>query len=981
MCLEIQPISTTDFHFLPGRFRVGVPSLKGNPQKAGFLAHQLSAIAGVAGYVSRVTGRVLLIYNEQELRPADLLKCIARSVAKSNGVVPASRVQRPEQGQNGGVPWHMMDPEQVLRFTGTCIDKGLSSAEAQRRVERLGPNRLAVAERKSVLSMLLDSLGGFMSQLLLGAAAVSVAVGEKTDGAVITTIVALQAVLETFQSYRAEKSLAALRELSAPTANVIRDGREMTISAEQLVPGDLLRVEAGDKVPADARMLDSGFLHTDESCLTGESIPVVKDLAVQKRADLLTADRLNMLFAGTNVTKGKAAAVVTATGMDTEMGKIAALLAESGQDETYLHRQMELLGKKTTRLVLLSVGAIVGVGLLRRRPLADLLRTGVSLAVGAIPEGLPAVVTVALAFGVQRMARRQAIVRRLSAVESLGGVTTICTDKTGTLTANEMTVKAVYAGGEMYTVGGEGYRPAGEFYLRGRPISPREHPSLQQVLLGGALCSNAKLHKLPRGSWNINGDPTEGALLTLAVKGGIDLDALAGEFQREREIPFDSERRLMTVLSRDQRGKITVHVKGAPEAILPRCDRAVVNGEIVPLAEDLNSKILKVNQLMAGRALRVLGLAVKEGSNQSGDPEQGLIFTGLVGMVDPPRSGTKAAVRRCREAGIKVVMITGDHRHTADAIASKLGLSDGRTLTGQMLAELPEKDLVKVIQGVSVFARTTPEQKLRIVRALQNSGHTVAMTGDGINDAPAVKEANIGIAMGRSGTDVTREAAGIVLSDDNFATIVAGVEEGRTVAANIGKAARYILPGNWGQVLAVFLASVSGYSTPLVPSQILWINLVTEGFPALALAADPPAANCMQKGPRSPKQMLFSPVESKGMLYKALLSGLSTYALYAGGLSVFGWDKIKAKSMAFSHVVLSRTLSIFDSRSSSKQRDPNPHILPAAGLSTAMLLMTLYFPWLNPVFKTVPLNLSDWGILGVSAGILGRLDYWLGGTK
>ncbi len=985
MCLETELISTKGFHYLPGRFRVLIPAVKGDGAKARFLAAELNKLNHVAGYINPVTGRLLMVYDVERLNPASILESIAQTVVKLNKKFHPFRQISPngkaaavrKKAVPDTIPWNLLAPQRVLQLTGTSPKEGLTPAEAARRLAVYGPNQLVQRSGKSVLEMLLGSFQGFMSKLLLGAAAVSFVVGGTTDALVITTIVILQAGLETLQEYRAEKSLEALKELSAPAAEVIRGGEILKLPAAEIVPGDLIRLAAGDRIPADARMLESSHLLTDESCLTGESIPVRKNAAVQKDAELLTADKLNMVFAGTNITRGKALAVVTATGMETEMGKIAALLAESSREKTILHRQMEFLGQKTTNLVLFSVGAIIAVGMLRRRPLGELLSTGVSLAVGAIPEGLPAVVTVALAFGVQRMAKRNAIVRRLSAVETLGSVTAICADKTGTLTANEMTVKQIFTGGEFFAVTGEGYNPTGSFYQGGKKVAPHQNAALSQTLLSGALCNNARLKERERGFWEVAGDPTEGALLTLAAKGGLQPHFLSSSFERAAEKAFDSNRKMMSVICRDRKNRLVVHSKGAVESVLPKCRAMLLaDGGTAPLDAAKRKVILNAAQKMAGSALRVLALA---GGNWRGlgNLEEDLIFTGLVGMFDPPRRGAAAAVQRCKEAGIKVIMITGDHQNTAEAVAQKLGLlTQGRVCSGRALQKISERELLKMIEDVAVFARTTPEQKLRIVRALQKRGHIVAMTGDGINDAPAVKEANIGIAMGHSGTDVTREAAGITLSDDNFTTIVAGVEEGRSVAANIGKATRYILPGNWGQVLAVFLASVSGYATPLVPSQILWINLVTEGFPALALAADPPNPHCMKKGPIRMQQVLFPKKASGYMAYKALLSGLTTYGLYAGGLSLFGWSKAKAQSMAFAHVVMSRTLSIFDMRGRKTGKAKNPYILPAAGLSTAMLLLTLYLPFLNPIFKTVPLQPRDWGMLGISAGVLSRLDRW-----
>jgi Ca2+-transporting ATPase len=997
MQLENVIISSSDFHYLPGRFRIGIPRLKGDQIQAEKLAARLRKINGIiSGQVNPVTGRILLLYNAGRINPRVLLQTISRTVALSHvkvtqshsgrnrpihPVAPKERPVSPNVSQiqalkqSHSIPWHTLSTEQILRLTGTSLDHGLSSSTTIERLKAYGPNELIAPNRTSLLELLLEPFKGFMSKLLMGAAAVSLIVGDTMDAAVIITIIVLQATLETFQGYRAEKSLAALKELNAPLAKALRDGETLRIPARDLVPGDLIRLEAGDRIPADARLLEHNHLLTDESSLTGESIPVIKDIAVQRGLRILTADKENMIFAGTSVTSGKALALVVSTGMNTEMGKIAAMLEKGRHEDTFLHKQMESLGQKTTGLVLISVGAIIAVGLLRGRSILELLSTGVSLAVSAIPEGLPAVVTVALAFGVQRMAARNAVVRRLSAVETLGGVTAICSDKTGTLTANEMTVKQIYTNGEFFTVTGEGYKPTGHFILRDRPVKPNQFPALKQSLLIGALCNNAELRKKTPQRWSILGDPTEGALLTAAAKAGLRTDTLKNHFCRNREIVFDAARRMMSVVCRDAEGQQVIYTKGAPESILECCESLLRDGAIIPLDQTTRQQIMQANRALAQRALRVLGLAVKSVKNAAEANEDQLVFAGLIGMADPPRFGVKEAIRRCQAAGIKVIMITGDHKNTAEAIGKKLGLlQQGRIISGQMLEALSDEQLAQKVNEIAVYARTSPAQKLRIVKALQRQGHIVAMTGDGINDALAVKKADIGIAMGRMGTDVTREAAGITLSDDNFTTIVAGVEEGRTVAANIGNAIRYVLPGNWGQVLAVFLASVSGLATPLVPSQILWINLVTEGFPAMALAADPPHHSCMQREPYRPEAMIFAGDATRKIIQKAVLSGLTTYGVYTGGLTILGWDQVKSQTMAFSHLVMSRVFNIFDSRRNQDAKANNPYILPAASLSTAMLLFTLYFSWLNPVFKTIPLGLGDWGLIGLSAGVLGRLD-------
>jgi Ca2+-transporting ATPase len=719
-------------------------------------------------------------------------------------------------------------------------------------------------------------------------------VGEKTDAAVIGAIVAIQAVVETAQSCRAEKSLEDLKEFSIPLATVLREGRVQKIPGKELVPGDILHFNAGDVVPADALIIEAVNLTTNEACLTGESIPVVKDNQEKNDPGVPVADRANILFSGTSIIGGRATAAVITTGIHTELGRIAGLLREVQSEGTNLQKQLDYLGKKITQLVAVSVGIIAVINLWRGRPLWEVLRSGISLAVGAVPEGLPAVLTVALTTGVQRMVKRNALVRNMSAVESLGSATVICTDKTGTLTKNEMTVKELYVDQVFYQITGDGYQPHGKIMHRDSAyVENSSFPLVRKTLKVAALCNNAELRLNPNGRWTVMGDPTEGALLTAAAKAGLYQQNLQEKYCRHKEIAFDAVRRLMTAVCLEPGGEYGVYVKGAPDAVLNQCSFAIGKAGTEPLNLKTRRKILATNETLAREALRVLAVAYKklppetdlEKEDLEEDLESELIFCGLIGMADAPREGVQEAVQKCHAAGIKVVMITGDHQKTAEAIAAKLGiLEQGKSITGRELEQISDAEFTEQVADVAVFSRTTPDQKLKIVHALKSRGHIVAMTGDGVNDAPAIKKADIGITMGATGTDVAREAADITLSDDNFVTIVDGVEEGRTVSMNLSSSIRYILSGSLSQLLTVFAAAIWGLPTPMLPAQILWVNLVTESIPAISLTADPPEEDYMNQPPFNPEGR-FLPDQGKTIFRKGILFGLITFGLYVGGLT------------------------------------------------------------------------------------------------
>ena len=746
---------------------------------------------------------------------------------------------------------------------------GLAVEEVERRLADYGPNTLTATPPRRWWVGLAAQFNQLVIWILIAAALISGLLSDWTDAVAILAIVALNALLGFFQEERAAAALGALRNLTSPSANVIRRGVPVTLPARDIVPGDILRLEAGDRVPADARLIASISLAAQESALTGESTPVEKRSQVVLPETAALAERANMVFLGGTVAAGKGTAVVTATGMQTELGRIAGMLEEVAPEPTPLQRRLAELGRVLVAACLVIVGVISVLQLVRGEPLVEVFVFSVSLAVAAVPEGLPAVVTISLALGLQRMARRHALIRKLPSVETLGSVTVICTDKTGTLTRNEMTVREIFVGQTRYCISGLGFDPRGDFQavdeVANSPDSPQRangeasSAELRKALEIGALCNNARLVRQPAGNgrWQVFGDPTEGALIVAAMKYGLDV----GQSGRVlHEVPFSSERKTMSVVLRQREGKLELYSKGAPEVILEKCTRERISGQVVPLTPERRREVLSAAAEMAERALRVLALAYRDGLQAAVEDfddydsrEQDLILSGLVGMIDPPREEARAGVALCQGAGIRVVMITGDHPATALAIARELKIArspDDAALTGHGLDGMSDADLAGAVARTAVYARVTAEHKLRVVHAWKHNQAVVAMTGDGVNDAPAVQAADIGIAMGIAGTDVTREASDMVLTDDNFASIVNAVEEGRAIFDNIRKVVHYLLATNTGEMLLMLLATLVGWPVPLRPIQILWINLITDGLPALALTLEPPDPASMSRAPR-----------------------------------------------------------------------------------------------------------------------------------
>ncbi|MCD1257912.1 calcium-translocating P-type ATPase, SERCA-type [Paenibacillus athensensis] len=890
--------------------------------------------------------------------------------------------------------WYQMTAEEALQAQQVSAQTGLPWDAALQRQEEAGRNELAEGERISPITLLLNQFKDFMVLVLLGATLISGLLGEYLDAITIIAIIVMNGILGFVQEFRAERSLRALKELSAPNARVVREGAVHQIPARDLVPGDIVLLESGDRVPADVRFLETNGLYVEESALTGESVPVGKLIEGLAYGEVPLGDQRNLGFMGTMVARGTARAVVVRTGMSTEMGKIADLIQNTESMETPLQHRLEQLGKVLIIVAIALTILVVVAGIMHGQPPYAMFLAGVSLAVAAIPEGLPAIVTIALALGVQRMIKRKAIVRKLPSVETLGCASVICSDKTGTLTQNKMTVTHIWAGGDLLEVSGDGYTPQGELLLDGRPTDPRRHPIVSRLLQVSVLCNNASLHEEKmetkrkkskdeaQAVWSIKGDPTEGALVVLGAKGGMTQEALAGSFARIAEFPFDSERKRMSVIVEHEGGRL-VCAKGAPDVLLEHCSYVLWDGKPIPFTATLKAKVMAANEGMARSALRVLGLAYRElkpseACREHDEAEHSLVFVGLTGMIDPPRKEVREAISKCRKAGIKTVMITGDHLTTAEAIARQLGMlqAGGGSLSGQQLALLSDEELDAKVEETSVYARVSPEHKLRIVKSLQRRGHVVAMTGDGVNDAPAIKASDIGIAMGITGTDVSKEASALVLSDDNFSTIVAAIEEGRGIYENIRKFIRYLLASNVGEIMTMFIAMMAGLPLPLVPIQILWVNLVTDGLPAMALGVDQAEKDLMQMKPRSAKENIFARRLGWKIISRGILIGICTLGAFWLVLRVAPDDAgqlLKAQSVAFTTLVMAQLIHVFDCRSSRSifHRNPlqNRYLVLAVLSSLALMLAVMYIEPLQPIFKTVPLGWKEWVLALIAAGI------------
>lgn len=850
--------------------------------------------------------------------------------------------------------------EESSKALGVDLTEGLTLEMVKQRQQQYGSNTLVAAKPKSIIAMVLEQLKDFLVIILMIAAAISIGLGEALEGIVILAIVVLNTILGVYQENKASNALKALKEMASPTAKVIRNGKTTEIASKDVVVGDVVILEAGDYIPADLRLIEAINLKVDESSLTGESVPVEKDSQVVLADDAGLGDRVNSAYMGTVITYGRGKGLITAIGMNTQMGKIAGMLNEDDDETTPLQKKLDALGKTLGLVCIVICIIIFGLGWLQTGDLFESFMGAVALAVAAIPEGLTVVVTVVLALGMQRMVKVNTIVKRLSAVETLGSTTVICSDKTGTLTQNKMTIQKIYDGNEIYDVSGTGYHPQGIITNQQQEESSKQ---VKPILEAIVLCNDAVYN--PHDE-TIIGDPTEAAMVVLAHKAGISKPEISKQYPRIQEIPFDSTRKLMSTVHQIN-DQLVMYTKGAPDELLRRCDTILIDGEVQPLTDSKRNEILAVNESFAASALRVIASAYKnvDQAEVHFDDENHLTFTGLVGMIDPPRTEAKEAIELCKTAGIQVKMITGDHKITATAIGKQLGIvaADGDAVDGSAIDAMDDNQLRETVKTVNVFARVSPEHKVRLVDAVRANGNVVAMTGDGVNDAPSLKRADIGVAMGITGTDVSKEAADMILTDDNFASIVRAVAEGRTIYSNIRKVVGFLLSCNIGEILVVFFAMLLGLDAPLVAIQLLAINLITDAFPAFALGMEKEENNIMQEKPRDPSEPIVDKTMGKAIIIQSIFLAFGTLASYLYAFH-FHDGVADARTAAFLTIVLGELLRAYSARSEhlsvfKMKLFENSYLNKSVLVSIIFVIASIYLPFLNPIFSTVPLQLDE----------------------
>ncbi|MCL4257717.1 MAG: cation-translocating P-type ATPase [Anaerolineales bacterium] len=916
-------------------------------------------------------------------------------------------VNRQEQIEE---PWHKLGRTEVAERLGTSREQGLSSAEVKARLEKYGPNRLEEAPPKKFITLLWEQLNNFVVYLLFAAVIISAILGEWVEAAAVMAIVVLNAGFGIVQERRAEQALAALRQLASPEAHVLRDGRRVDVPSYEVVPGDVVFLEAGNYIPADVRLIEAINLRVEEAALTGESVPVEKSAGRLEKADVGLGDRINTTFMGTLVSYGRGSGIVVNTGMRTQVGLIAEMLQSVHHEPTPLQRRLEELGRWLGWAALIICAAVFGVGLLRGQEALHMFEVAVTLAIAAVPEGLPAVVTISLALGMREMIKRNALIRRLSSVETLGSATVIGSDKTGTLTQNAMTVTSVWVDGRRVEISGTGYQPQGEFSLDGKAFDLGKHHGVFSALWLGALNNDAILESGESGT-RVVGDPTEAAMLVAAAKADAAYGELARRYPRVQEIPFDSDRKRMTTIhqvadplsadlspfheSHEHRGWHVVAVKGAPDVVLELCKQyQTVDDAVAPLNEQMRARILEANDQMAQDALRVIAVAYRISKDVPDKltpehVEQDLVFVGLLGMIDPPRAEVKDALAKARSAGIRTVMITGDYPQTARAIAIQIGLvseDSSKVIAGAELNDMSDEQLQEEIKRTSVFARVSPEHKVRIVKALRANGNIVAMTGDGVNDAPALKQADIGVAMGITGTDVAKETADMVLTDDNYSSIVSAVEQGRVIYSNIRKFVFFLLSCNTAEIAIIFTAIMMGLPSPLAPIQLLWLNLLTDGAPALALGTEKGDPDIMKLPPRRKDEPIIDAEMRLGIIIQTIVKTGSVLAAYMLGLQLFPTDghNVTAATMAFMTLGLCELVRAYTARSEHFSMFygglfSNKNMNVAVLISTVLLLVVVYVPPLQGVFDTAPLGWLHWEIilpLTLLPGVAAELTKW-----
>jgi len=968
---------STNEDVLYKRIRIPIKIIYRNTEEGINLASHLMHINGINNAHSNpLTGKVLIIFNEGIISEGTILKDIHHYLGQKSltsyvnknrkfdsesydteVALPIS-IEDAYPFEDSEPQWHAMDGNLVLNKLGTNYTRGLSDETVVLIRNQYGYNALTQQKKKSFAVKFLANLNDFSTKLLIGVSVVSLFLGQIPDVIAVLTIVFLETFVSTTQAYKAEKSIYSLKNMMVHKAKVLRGGKEEIIEAKLLVPGDIIMVEAGEKVPGDARIIDCNDLRTMESSLTGESNPIIKECEKSNKYTEL-ALRSCMLYMGSSVVAGKVIAVVVATGMNTELGKIASMLQNIHIEATPLQLRM---GKFINQITIVCIWSCLGLGIIGfvgGRSLAEILTLAVSLSMGVLPESLPAIVTVTMALSVQRLSKKNAIVRKLTAVETLGSANVICCDKTGTLTMNEMTVKRIYVDRSIYSVSGSGYTPTGNIeLLEGDPTSKE---ALNAILKAGVLCNNASLIHNEREKWAIQGDPTEGSLIIAARKYNIDDELLKEKYKRIKEIPFDSNRRFMTVVV--ETGKETyAYCKGSTSSIFGKCNSIYEDGvERLFTATD-KEKLIEICNEMADNALRVLAIAYKKVHGENID--NNFTFIGLVGMEDPPREGAKISIKKCQNAGIKVVMITGDNKNTAAAIGRQIGLLDtGLVISGFELESMSDEELQAKISKIQVFARTSPQQKYRIVRAFKRAGFVVAMTGDGVNDAPAMKEANIGIAMGGEGSDVAKEAADITLVDDNFDTIVSAIEEGRGVSNNIRSAMKYLLAGSLGEVIALTLSSGLSGILPLLSIQILWVNVICETLLGAPLASQTPDESVMDQPPVKKDAPLIDAELGLQIAKRGAGIGLSTFGVFEGAMFL-GTGIQKARTIAFSNLILSQLINVYDCKNN-KDHSATTFMTITSASSMVLLISLIYVPFLNSFFGTVPLVLPEVVLIGV----------------